>query len=54
MNAEPTNKLAAELNMTPQTLRCEFLTDPLGIDALPPLLSWVVSGTGPRPSRFAS
>jgi hypothetical protein len=27
-------------------LRCEFLTDPLGIDARIPRLNWVVSGSG--------
>jgi alpha-L-rhamnosidase len=32
--------------MKTENLRCEFLTDPLGIDAIIPHLSWVVSGFG--------
>ncbi len=32
--------------MKPEQLRCEYLSNPLGIDAPAPLLSWTLSGTG--------
>lgn len=33
--------LAASANLTPKQLRCEYLVDPLGIEAVQPRLSWV-------------
>lgn len=38
--------LKAETKIQLQHLRCELLTDPLGIDVLQPRLSWEVSGAG--------
>lgn len=32
--------------LAPQRLRCEYLENPLGIDAAPPHLSWIVTGEG--------
>ena len=39
--------LASAASLTPTQLRCENLTDPLGIDAAHPRLSWVLQATPP-------
>jgi alpha-L-rhamnosidase len=40
----------ANAALQPTDLRCEYLRDPLGIDALPPRLSWVLDA-GAAPAR---
>lgn len=35
----------AAAGLTPTQLRCEYLTDPLGIDVLQPRLSWILQAT---------
>ena len=39
---EPKQAGAAEGGLSPARLRCEYLTDPLGIDVKAPRLSWIV------------
>jgi alpha-L-rhamnosidase len=39
-------ELAAFDGLSPQRLRCEYLENPLGIDAPAPRLSWIVNGAG--------
>lgn len=34
--------------LMPEELRCEYLVNPLGIDALPPRLSWKLQATNPK------
>ena len=42
---------AAAASLTPVDLRCDGLTDPLGVDSTPPRLSWKLSGDGSRGQR---
>jgi alpha-L-rhamnosidase len=46
--------MAALANLTPTRLRCEFLTNPIGIDESAPRLSWIVTSneTGDRQTAY--
>ncbi len=39
---------AAAGSLTVDKLRCEYKTDPIGIDAARPRLSWVLAAADPR------
>lgn len=41
-----TGSLGAAAPLAPERLRCEYLENPLGIDAPAPRLSWIVTGEG--------
>jgi len=45
--------LAAEANLSPDRLRCEYLTNPLGVDVPQPRLSWIVTATESNQAQTA-